>query len=194
MSQEKTESDRMVKKMQIEVLSLAEGFFQSSILFALLKLKIFELVDDGSKTLHELAEELDAQPATLSRLLNAGVVLKLLESKDGINYSIAPACRAVLSPSAGEQYLGDWIRSLDYFCEPLSKLDKAVLNSAPTTDPAVHLGGQGEYPEFCPFDAQLCVIAWKAIGRLPWHRGMRIVARSWLRTGDVCFSSGQTQP
>ncbi len=144
MSQEKSESDRMVKKMQIEVLSLAEGFFQSNILFALLKLKVFELIDGGNKTLHELAEQLDAQPGTLSRLLNAGVVLKLLESKDGIKYSIAPMCRAVLSPSAGEQYLGDWIRSLDYFCEPLSKLDKAVLNSAPTTDPATHLGGDKE--------------------------------------------------
>jgi SAM-dependent methyltransferase len=76
--------------------------------------------------------------------LNAGVVLKLLESRDGINFSIAPACRTVLSPSAGEHYLGDWVRSLDYFCAPLLKLDEAVLHSGPTVEPSKHLGGDRE--------------------------------------------------
>jgi SAM-dependent methyltransferase len=144
MLQETTVSDKALKKSQIEVLSLAEGFFHSSILFALLKLKIFERIDRGSTTLHALAEELNARPEILSRLLNAGVVLKLLESRDGVNFGIAAACRAVLSPSAGEHYLGDWVRSLDYFCAPLSKLDEAVLNSGPTIEPSAHLGGDRE--------------------------------------------------
>lgn len=134
-------TDLTVKKRQIEILSIAEGFFQSSVLFALLKLKIFERIDKGTTTLDALAAELDADPETLSRLLNAGVVLKLLESKDGVHFAIAPACRTVLSPSAEESYLGDWIRSLDYFCAPLLKLDKAVLTSGPTIDPLTHLGG-----------------------------------------------------
>jgi SAM-dependent methyltransferase len=144
MVQETLVPDQAVKKRQIEILSIAEGFFQSSILFALLKLKIFERIDGASKTLDELAAESDARPETLSRLLNAGVVLKLLESKDGFNFSIAPACRTVLSRSAGEHYLGDWIRSLDFFCAPLLKLDEAVLNSGPTIEPGTHLGGDKE--------------------------------------------------
>jgi len=73
--------------------------------------------------------------------LNAGVVLKLLESRDGVTFSVASACRTVLSPSAGDCYLGDWVGSLDYFCAPLLKLDEAVLHSAPTVDPSAHLGG-----------------------------------------------------
>jgi len=144
MLQETSVSDKTLKKNQIELLSVAEGFFQSSVLFALLKLKIFERIDRGITTLHELAAELYARPETLSRLLNAGVVLKLLVSRDGINFSIAPACRTVLSPSAGEHYLGDWIRSLDYFYAPLSKLDEAVLHSRPTIQPSAHLGGDKE--------------------------------------------------
>lgn len=144
MLQETSVSDKMLKKSQIEVLSVAEGFFQSSVLFALLKLKIFERIDRGSTTLQGLAAELHARPETLSRLLNAGVVLKLLVSRDGINFSISPACRAVLSPSADEHYLGDWIRSLDFFCAPLTKLDEAVLHSRPTIEPSVHLGGDRE--------------------------------------------------
>lgn len=144
MLQETPVSDQSVKKRQIEILSMAEGFFQSSVLFALLKLRIFERIDTGSKTLQELAAELGARPETLSRLLSAGVVLRLLESKDGVNFGIAPACRMVLSPSAGEHYLGDWVRSLDYFCAPLLKLDEAVLNSGPTVEPSTHLGGDKE--------------------------------------------------
>jgi len=144
MLQETPVLDQIVKKRQIEILSMAEGFFQSSVLFALLKLKIFERIDTGNKTLQELAAELGTRPETLSRLLNAGVVLKLLESKDGVMYSVAPACRTVLSPSAGDHYLGDWVRSLDYFCAPLQKLDEVVLHSAPTVDPSTHLGGDKE--------------------------------------------------
>jgi SAM-dependent methyltransferase len=143
MIQDTPVSNQTIKKRQIEVLSMAEGFFQSSILFALLKLKIFEIIDSGSKTLDELAAKSQAKPGTLSRLLNAGVVLKLLESKDGSSYSVAPMCQSVLTPSAGENYLGDWIRSLDYFCAPLAKLDDAVLKG-PTVEPSAHLGGDKE--------------------------------------------------
>lgn len=144
MQQETALSEQTVKKRQIEILSMAEGFFQSSVLFALLKLKIFERIDTGSKTLQELAKELGTRPETLSRLLSAGVVLKLLESRDGVTFSVSPSCRTVLSPSAGDHYLGDWVSSLDYFCAPLAKLDEAVLHSRPTADPSAHLGGDKE--------------------------------------------------
>jgi SAM-dependent methyltransferase len=138
-------SDRAAKRSQIEVLSIAEGFLQSSVLFALLKLRIFECIDQESKTVQELAADLHAQPETLSRLLNAGVVMKLLESKDGLSFSIAPRFRSILSPSGGEDYLGDWISTLDYFRVPLLKLDEAVLNSRPTIDPSTHLWGDEEH-------------------------------------------------
>lgn len=141
MSQETQLSERTIKTTQIEVLSIAEGFFRSDILFALLKLKVFERIDEGSRTLFELAAELDARPETLSRLLNAGVALGLLESKDGSEFRIATKYRIVLSPSAGDYYLGDLIGSLDYFSAAFSKLDKAVMNSAPTIDPSAHIGG-----------------------------------------------------
>ncbi|GMT46713.1 MAG: SAM-dependent methyltransferase [bacterium] len=133
-------SDSDIKKDQLEVLSIAEGFFQSSILFALLKLKIFECIGEESKTLDELAAVLDTRPETLARLLNAGVVLKLLESTDGLNYRVASAGRSVLLPSAGENYLGNWILNLDYFRFALSKLDEAILKSEPVVDPSTHLG------------------------------------------------------
>jgi SAM-dependent methyltransferase len=130
---------------QIEILSIAEGFFQSDILFALLKLRIFERIGEESKTLDELATELNARPETLARLLNAGVALKLLESEDGGTFRVAPLSRSVLLPSAGENYLGDWIRNLDFFRTALAKLDEAVLTSSPTVDPSTHLGSDKDH-------------------------------------------------
>ena len=140
MAQHHLTSDRELAQHRIQVFSIAEGFFQSSILFALLKLNIFDLIGDGSKTIRELAEALDARPETLLRLLNAGVVIKMLESKDGMNFSVSPACRSVLLTSAGENYLGDFIKNMDFFRLALSKLDEAILHSKPTVDPSAVLG------------------------------------------------------
>jgi SAM-dependent methyltransferase len=129
-------SDRILKRNQIEVLAIAEGFLQSSVLFALLKLRMFEHLDRGTKSLYELATDLGARPETMSRLLNAGVVLKLLESKHGINFGLTPACGTVLAPSAGRHYVGDCIRNLEYF--------RVALKSGPRMDPTAHLGGNNK--------------------------------------------------
>lgn len=140
-----TKTDYEIKKDQLKVLSIAEGSYNSSILFALLKLKIFERIGDNGKTLNDLALSLDVQPDTLARLLNAGVVVELLETSDGITYKVSPACRSVLLPSAGEHYLGDWIRHLPYFCLALFKLDEAVLKSGPVVDLSAYLGSDKEH-------------------------------------------------
>lgn len=140
MIQHNPNSDREFELSRIHVLSIAEGFFHSSVLFALLKLKIFELIGDESKPLNELADKLNAKAESVARLLNAGIALKLLESKDGSNYRVSSECRAVLLPSSGENYLGNFIRNMDYFRQGLAKLDEAVLNSAPTVDPTTILG------------------------------------------------------
>jgi O-methyltransferase involved in polyketide biosynthesis len=133
-------SDTKVIRDQLEVLSIAEGFFQSSILLSLLKLRVFERIGEGTKSLSELARELKSQPETLARLLNAGVVLKLLESKDGTTYRVGRSFRSTLLPSAGENYLGNWISNLDYFRSALAGLDQAILTSGPTVNPSHHLG------------------------------------------------------
>ena len=111
---------------------IAEGFYRSSVIFALLKLRIFERIGEGDgKTLKELAAEVSARPDALSRLLDAGVLLKLLETDNKATYRVAPMCRSVLLPSAGDNYLGDWIRNLDFFRQALSKLADSVLQSSP---------------------------------------------------------------
>jgi SAM-dependent methyltransferase len=138
-------TDYDIKIDQLKVLSVAEGFFGFSVLLALLKLKVFESIGENGKKLNDIALSLDVQPGTLARLMNAGVVLNLLETSDGITYRVASACRSVLLPSSGEHYLGNWIRNLEYFYLALSKLDEAVLKSGPTVDPSTSVGLDKEH-------------------------------------------------
>lgn len=144
MNQYNMPSDKEIELSRIHILSIAEGFFHSSILFALLKLRIFELIGEGSRTLDELARELNAEPDTLARLLNGGVALKLLEPEDGQRYRVSSSSRMVLLPSAGESYIGDWILNLDFFRTALSRLDEGALLSRPTVDPLAHVGADRE--------------------------------------------------
>src|SRR4030067_3010371 len=108
MAPDTNKSISTAKKEQLAVLSIAEGFFQSAILFALSRLRVFERIGEETKSLEELAEGLNARPETLARLLNAGVVLQLLESSDAKHFCVASSCRSVLLPSVGENYLGNW--------------------------------------------------------------------------------------
>lgn len=131
-------------RARLTVLGIAEGFFQSTVLFALAKLNIFELIGNEEKAVDELAAVVNARSETLARLLNAGVMLNLLETKDGIHYRASSLASAVLVRAAGEAYLGDWIRNLAYFNVAMADLDQAVLKSAPTFDPFTHLGNDPE--------------------------------------------------
>jgi len=128
------------KKDQIELLNIAEGYFQSGVLFALLKLNIFEIIGEEDRSLSDLALSTGTKAKTLLRLLNAGIVLGLLESEGDSHYRLAQRFRNALLPSNGEQYLGNWIRNLEYFQSSFLDLDKAVIKSGPTVDPEEHLG------------------------------------------------------
>jgi SAM-dependent methyltransferase len=131
-------------RSQLNVLGIAEGFFQSRVLFALMKLDIFEIIGEGDRSAEEIAVRTGAKAETLIRLLNAGVVIKLLHTADTKAYSLTPASRSVLLRSAGATYLGDWISNLGYFDVALSGLHTAVLESAPTVDVTGHFGGDPE--------------------------------------------------
>jgi SAM-dependent methyltransferase len=188
-------SARSVARDQIAVLSVAEGFFQSSVLFALLKLRVFERIGDGDKTVQELATELGARPETLARLLKAGAVLKLLESQDGVAYRLAPMCCSVLLPSADENYLGNWIRNLDYFRLALSTLDEAVLNSGPTVDPSAHLGSdQDRTREFTLAMHNYASLRGKELARYLSTAGCKSLLDVGCGPGTYAFHLGMRNP
>jgi ubiquinone/menaquinone biosynthesis C-methylase UbiE len=116
-----------------------EGFFRSNVVLALVKLGVFEQIGDGSKSAKELATATKARLDALTRVLDAGVFLKLLENDGAGNYKLASMCRSVLLPSAGDNYVGDWIRNLDFFRQALSKLAESVKQSGPHMNLAEYL-------------------------------------------------------
>ena len=130
MAETNSGSRSRVIRDQIELLALAEGFFQSSILFTLQRLGIFALLGREGATLDDLATQLNAPPHTLIRLLNAGVMLKLLVADD-THFRLSETAEKLLLPSAGESYLGDWLELLDQFSTMYTQLDKAILAGGP---------------------------------------------------------------
>jgi SAM-dependent methyltransferase len=137
-------SDKVVRD-QMKVLSIAEGFFQSNVLFALLRLHVFEYIGEGEISATELAEKLGVQTGTLARLLNAGVASKILDSRDGRTFSIVGPFRSTLLPSAGTSYLGDWLLNLEYFRDASARLDEAVLTSSPIKEFLEDARGEREH-------------------------------------------------
>jgi SAM-dependent methyltransferase len=133
-------TDTSVAAKQIHVMSMAEGFFESSVLFALLNLRIFEMIGGETKTLQYLAHKVKAVPESLERLLNAGVMLNLLEIGDDDSYGVSRELKDVLLPSAGEHYIGSFVRNLSQLRPALLKLDKAAVDARPTMDPVQILG------------------------------------------------------
>jgi hypothetical protein len=127
-------------KNQIRILELAQGFFESDILFALLKLRVFERLDNAAKTSEQLAAEVGCRADYLARLLNGGRALRLLESEDGSRWRLAPIAQSVLAPSAGEDYLGNWIRWLEFLKSATGGMAEAVLSGSPSIMGDEHLG------------------------------------------------------
>jgi O-methyltransferase involved in polyketide biosynthesis len=125
---------RRAVNSQAELLGLAEGLFESCVLFTLNKLGVFQLLAEGPRKLTAIADALDSRADSLERVLNAGVVLGLLEAEAGGAYCIPERWEAVLSDASSEAYLGNWLGFLDYLCSCLTDLDKAALAGGPTVN------------------------------------------------------------
>lgn len=119
-------------RSQIDLLSVANGFMASRVLFALTRLGVFEFLGQKEKSIEDLSHQVGGRPETLSRLLNAGVAYELLESGDGVVFRIGRRWVSSLDPSAGDTYLGDWIHFLDQLDRTLAELDQAVLHGGGT--------------------------------------------------------------
>ena len=134
--------DQLLIRHQVRVLDIAQGFFQAGAFSALLKLRVFERLDGASKTAAELGAEVGARADRVERLLQAGVALRLLGRDAQGCYALTQASQAILAPSAGENYIGNWLRNLDFFSELFTRLEPAVREGGPViSEVRGHLGG-----------------------------------------------------
>ncbi len=134
--------DQVLIRHQVRVLDIAQGFLQAGAFSALLKLRIFERLDGAPKTAAQLAAEVGARADRVERLLQAGVAFRLLATAGDGRYALTQTSQAILAPSAGENYIGNWLRNLDFFAELFNRLEPAVLEGGPViSEVRGHLGG-----------------------------------------------------
>ncbi|MCI0641623.1 MAG: acetylserotonin O-methyltransferase [Gemmataceae bacterium] len=107
------------------VLDLLEAFRRSKVLFTAVALGVFDALADGPQTAADLAEELNANPDALERLLNACVCLQLLD-RQGAQYSNTPVAATYLCRSSPQRLTGYLNFSNDFLWNLWGNLEHAV--------------------------------------------------------------------
>src|SRR3954463_13002994 len=90
---------------QVSVLSIAERFFDSVVLFALFENRVFHELASGPKTFAEMRDAIGGGPRALPATLDAAVALKLL-SLENQRYSANEAMLDCLGREDAPAYLG----------------------------------------------------------------------------------------
>jgi SAM-dependent methyltransferase len=124
--------DSDVAAQQIELLSIAQGFLPASVLFALRRLEIFERIGETDVSADLLAKDVGTDPENLKRLLNAGVMLGVLEKTGADRYSIPHRYRRMLLNPGSPGYLGHWLAFMESWYVPFATLDRAVVEGGRT--------------------------------------------------------------
>ena len=124
---------------QISILSKVEGFFESSVMFALLQLDLFEALGQHEASVTQLSRRTGAEAGRLGRLLRCAATMGFLESHDGEHFTLAKPARTVLVKSSPEHYLGDWLHFLQTLYGVFGRLSEAVAEGRPVLDLAGEL-------------------------------------------------------
>ena len=119
---------------QISILSKMEGFFEASVMFALLRLDLFEALGQSVASISQLSRKTGADARCLGRLLRCAATMEFVESLDGEHFRLSRPSRTVLLKGSPEYYLGDWLRFLDTLYGVFGQLDEAVLSGQPVID------------------------------------------------------------
>ena len=118
-------------------LSLAEVFqlgyyWETKILLTAVKLDVFSAIDERPKSAQDIAGRLQADPPTLSLLLNALVAMKLL-AKEGEQYGNSSIALKYLARSS-TQYVGHLLLLHDAEWSNWGKLEETIRTGKRTVD------------------------------------------------------------
>lgn len=82
------------------VFDLCAGFVYTQVLLTCVRLKLFEVLQNGPKSLEDLCRSLGLQREPAARLLKAAVALKLLEARSGDRFGLGVRGAAILGNSS----------------------------------------------------------------------------------------------
>src|SRR5438552_3578647 len=89
---------------QEQMSRMLTGYWVSQALYAAAKLKLADLLKDGSRTLGELASATDTHPPSLYRLLRALASVGVFVEDDDHRFGLTPLAECLRSDVAGSQW------------------------------------------------------------------------------------------
>lgn len=120
-------------KKQVRVLGIAERYFDSVVLFGLLELGVYGVLERGPCSFEKLHEAVGGDRETFRALLDAGVALGVA-TKDGDLYSAGDDILDSVARPNSPGYVGEWVEFLKAFVGPLMRMPEAVRTGKPPAD------------------------------------------------------------
>ncbi len=125
------------------LMRLSTAYWGSQTLLTANRIGLFAALDDGPRTVAEIAAALGTKRRPTRLFVKACVALGLLE-EHGDRFANSPLSRAFLVPGQ-EAYLGNAIRYAGNMYEPWGKLEQALVEDAPPMSVESYLGGDPEH-------------------------------------------------
>lgn len=131
------------REQRLALTQLTVAYWRSGVLFAALRLGVFDALAEQPLTAHAVAARCGAARDHMTRLLNACVSLQLLELVDGEYRNGRMASRFLVA--SGEHYLGGWVKFMADFYGAWGRLDEAVRSGSPVQDGLARLTAGEDY-------------------------------------------------
>lgn len=86
----------MARRRARDLFDLCAGFVYTQVLLACVRLRLFEMLQEGPQDLGSLARRMDLSEAAAARLLDAAVSLRLVDRRAGGRYGLGPLGGALI--------------------------------------------------------------------------------------------------
>jgi SAM-dependent methyltransferase len=131
----------------VQVLGLAERYFDSVVFFGLHELGVYRAFDEhGPCTFDALHQHIGGERETFRALLDAGVALGVA-LKEGDSYFADEALLDCVARKNHPAYVGEWVDFLAAFVSPLMRMPEAVRTGKPPADDHLAAFESGDTPE-----------------------------------------------
>ena len=131
------------REQRLALTQLTVAYWRSGVLFAALRLGVFDALADRPLSADGVAARCGAAREHMTRLLNACVALQLLELGDGEYRNGRLADRFLVA--GGEHYLGGWVKFMAEFYGAWGRLDEAIRAGGPVQDGVARLLAGDDY-------------------------------------------------
>ncbi|MBT8386431.1 MAG: class I SAM-dependent methyltransferase [Ignavibacteria bacterium] len=116
--------NRDIIALQMQIVNEVTGAWKSQVMYTLLKLGVFDLLEKGACDAKLMAQRLNVPEESLKRLANCAVSLGYLITNDNIYSNSKISSKVLVSGKPG--YLGNWLLLCDRWYDSFGKLDQAV--------------------------------------------------------------------